>query len=99
LNREEILTSILEPSKQVDAKYANYVIETVDGRVLGGVLKEKTAQRLVLINALGKELVIPAQDVEFFERQDKSMMPDLQVRDMTAQQVADLLAFIRGNSP
>jgi putative heme-binding domain-containing protein len=99
LNRKEILTSILEPSKQVDAKYANYVIETVDGRVLGGVLKEKTAQRLVLINALGKELVIPAEDVEFFERQDKSMMPDLQVRDMTAQQVADLLAFIRGNSP
>ncbi len=88
----------MEPSKQIDAKYAHYVIETVDGRVLGGVLKEKTAQRLVLVNAQGKEIVIPAQDVDFFERQDKSMMPDLQVRDMTAQQVADLLAFIRGNS-
>jgi len=98
LNREEILTSILEPSKQIDAKFAHYVIETVDGRVLGGVLKEKTAQRLVLVNAQGEELIIPAQDVDFFERQDKSMMPDLQVRDMTAQQVADLLAFIRSNS-
>jgi len=98
LNREEILTSILDPSKQIDAKYAHYVIETVDGRVLSGVLKEKTAQRLVLVNAQGEELIIPAQDVDFFERQDKSMMPDLQVRDMTAQQVADLLAFIRGNS-
>jgi putative heme-binding domain-containing protein len=98
LNREEILTSILDPSKKIDAKYAHYVIETVDGRVLSGVLKEKTAQRLVLVNALGEELIIPAQDVDFFERQDKSMMPDLQVRDMTAQQVADLLAFIRGNS-
>jgi len=98
LNRAEILTSILEPSKQIDAKYAHYVIETIDGRVLGGVLKEKTAQRLVLVNAQGKEIVIPAQDVDFFERQDKSMMPDLQVRDMTAQQVADLLAFIRSDS-
>ena len=98
LNRAEILTSILEPSKQIDAKYAHYVIETVDGRVLGGVLKEKTSQQLVIVNAQGKELIIPAQDVDFFERQDKSMMPDLQVRDMTAQQVADLLAFISGNS-
>jgi len=98
LNRDEILTSILDPSREIDAKYAHYVIETVDGRVLGGVLKEKTTQRLVLINAQGAELVIPAQDVDFFERQDKSMMPDLQVRDMTAQQVADLLAFIRGNN-
>ncbi|MBT4692106.1 MAG: c-type cytochrome, partial [Planctomycetaceae bacterium] len=97
LNRAEILTSILEPSKQIDAKYAHYVIETVDGRVLGGVLKEKTPQRLVIVNAQGKELVISAQDVDFFERQDKSIMPDLQVRDMTAQQVADLLAFIRSN--
>jgi len=98
LSREEILTSILEPSKQIDAKYAHYVIETVDGRVHGGVLKEKTAQRLVLVNAQGEELIIPTQDVDFFERQDKSMMPDLQVRDMTAQQVADLLALIRRNS-
>jgi putative heme-binding domain-containing protein len=98
LNREEILASILDPSAKIDAKYAHYIIETVDGRVLGGVLKEKTPQRLVLINAQGTEVVIPAQDVDFFERQDKSMMPDLQVRDMTAQQVADLLAFIRANS-
>ncbi len=98
LNRAEILTSILEPSKQIDAKYAHYVIETVDGRVLGGVLKEKTAQQLIIVSAQGKELIIPAQDVDFFERQDKSMMPDLQVRDMTAQQVADLLAFISDKS-
>ena len=98
LNREEILTSILDPSRQIDAKYAHYVIETVDGRVLGGVLKEKTPQRLVLINAQGEEVIIAIQNVDFLERQDKSMMPDLQVRDMTAQQVADLLAFIRGNS-
>ena len=98
LNREEILTSILDPSRQIDAKYAHYVIETVDGRVLGGVLKEKTPQRLVLINAQGEEVIIATQNVDFLERQDKSMMPDLQVRDMTAQQVADLLAFIRGNS-
>jgi len=52
----------------------------------------------VLINAQGEEVIIATQNVDFLERQDKSMMPDLQVRDMTAQQVADLLAFIRGNS-
>ena len=94
LNRQEVLASILQPSAKVDNKYANYVVETVDGKVLAGVLKEKTATQLLLVDALGKDLVIDASDVEFLERQDKSMMPDLQVKDLTAQQLADLMQFI-----
>jgi hypothetical protein len=32
--------------------------------------------------------------VELLVRQPKSLMPDLLLRDMTAEQVADLLAFL-----
>jgi hypothetical protein len=37
---------------------------------------------------------IPADDVEQLATQPKSLMPELLLRDMTAQQVADLLAFL-----
>ena len=36
-----------------------------------------------------------SSEVDFVERQDKSLMPDLQIKDLTAQQVADLVEFIK----
>jgi len=34
------------------------------------------------------------KEVELLVRQQKSLMPDLLLRDMTRQQVADLLAYL-----
>jgi hypothetical protein len=37
---------------------------------------------------------IPSQHIEQLVPQRQSLMPDLLVRDMTAQQVADLLTYL-----
>ena len=37
---------------------------------------------------------VPAGQVERMIRSDRSMMPDLLLRDLTAQQAADLLDFL-----
>jgi hypothetical protein len=37
---------------------------------------------------------VPVDQVELLVRQPQSLMPDLLLRDMTRQQVADLLAFL-----
>ncbi len=49
---------------------------------------------MVLKDARNKRTVIAAADVEVMVRQQKSLMPDLLLRDMTAAQVADLLAYL-----
>ncbi len=94
LDRRAVLESIVRPSAKVDAKYASYVIETVKGQVYSGVIKTRDASQIVIVDAQGKVTTVAADDVDFLERQDKSIMPDLQVKDLTAQQVADLVAFI-----
>jgi len=48
----------------------------------------------VLKDATGKEIRILAGDVELMVQQRKSLMPELLLRDMTAQQVADLLEYL-----
>ena len=93
-SRAQILESILEPSKTIDPKYQMWLIETSQGFVHTGILVERTAEGITLRNAEGNEVRVATKDVEQFAAQPKSLMPELQLRDMTADQVADLLAFL-----
>jgi putative heme-binding domain-containing protein len=90
----EMLTHLLEPTRFIDAKYVPYVLETTGGLVHSGLLLEKTDTEIVLKNAQNKEVRVPAGDVESLVSQQKSLMPELLLREMTPQQAADLLAFL-----
>jgi len=93
-NRAELLESILEPSKRIDPKYVTYLAETNEGRLLTGLLLKRDAQETILRDAQNKEIRIPAEQIEQLVPQGRSLMPELLLRDMTAQQVADLLAYL-----
>ena len=95
---EQLLTNILNPSQTIDPQFRTYVVETTEGRVYTGVLRERTADAIALVDAQGKERRLPADDVEFISPQPTSLMPDLLLRDMTAQDVADLLAYLQAES-
>ena len=95
-SRAQILESILEPSKFIDPKYIAYFVETTDGQVQTGLLAEKNDKEVVLRNAGDKEFRIPAKKVATLAPQSKSLMPELLLRDLTAEQAADLLEFLAG---
>ena len=92
--RAQILESILQPSKKIEPKWLTYVIETAQGRVHTGLLVKKDDKEVILKDAKDKLIRVAADDVEVMAAQQKSLMPDLLVRDMTARQVADLTAFL-----
>lgn len=92
--REQLLESILFPSKRIDPKYITQLVETTAGKVITGLLVDSNAKETILKDAQGKEIRIPRNQIELSAPQQKSMMPELLLQDMTAQQVADLLAFL-----
>ncbi|MFO0899490.1 MAG: PVC-type heme-binding CxxCH protein [Pirellulales bacterium] len=92
--RAALLETILEPSKAIAPEYVPYLVETTDGRVLLGFLAEKTDQHVVLKDAKGDTVRLAAGDVESMQPQRTSLMPELVLRDITAQDAADLLAFL-----
>lgn len=96
LDRPKLLESILQPSLTIDPKFATYLVETADGLVHSGLLVLRTEAEVVLQSADGKEIRVPASGIERFAPQQKSLMPDLLLQEMTAQQVADLLEFLSG---
>ncbi|MBM4076241.1 MAG: c-type cytochrome [Planctomycetes bacterium] len=93
-SREQLLESLLEPSKRIDPKYVTYVAEIDDGRVVTGLLVKKDDMEVVLKDGQSKEVRVPAGHVERLVPQRQSLMPDLLLRDMTAGQVADLLEYL-----
>lgn len=93
-NREQLLESIVEPSKNIEPAYVTHLVATSSGAVHTGLLVRKSDAEVVLKDGQGKILTIPAADVESMGTQRTSLMPDLLLRDMTPQEAADLLAFL-----
>jgi putative heme-binding domain-containing protein len=93
-NRAQLLETILDPSRSIEKQYVTYVLETRRGAVHTGLLLEQTAGHVKLRDATNKEIVVAADDVELLVPMQKSLMPELQLRDMSVQQAADLLEFL-----
>lgn len=93
-DKAALLEQMLEPSKTIDPVYTTYLLETTDGRVISGLAVETNAAGVVLKDAQGKSTRLAKGEIERMVPQTRSLMPELLLRDMTAQQVADLLAFL-----
>lgn len=93
-SHREILESLLFPSRRIDAKYASYLIETVSGKLLTGMLVERNAQSIVFRDGEGRAIELNADEVEAMHPSRTSIMPEGQLANLTAQQAADLLAFL-----
>jgi putative heme-binding domain-containing protein len=92
--REDILESILEPSRRVEPKYAAYLAQTTDGQAFTGLLVKRDDKVVVLRDAQNKEIVLTAKKVEQLQPAAKSLMPDGQLAGLTAQEAADLLEYL-----
>ncbi|MGE0378549.1 MAG: hypothetical protein AB7Q45_24345, partial [Planctomycetaceae bacterium] len=93
-DRTRLLDTILNPSKEIDPKYRVHLAQTADGRVYTGLLVEQTDTHVTLKDAEDKTRRLDRADIEQLVPQQTSLMPDLLLRDLTAQQVADLLAYL-----
>ena len=93
----ELLESLLKPSLKIDPKFATYQVITIDGKVYSGLLLNKENDPVTLrVLQQGKPTTIriPKDDIDQLSMQRKSLMPDRMLRDLTAQQAADLVAFL-----
>ena len=93
--RSEMLQHALNSSLKIDDKFATYIVVTNDGRVVSGLKVEDNATGVVLKTAERKTIRIARDDIDEIQKSKKSLMPDRILSDLTAQEAADLLAYIR----
>ncbi len=94
-NLDYILLNSVDPSYDVPEGYQMVLIQTVDGRLINGVIAEEDNQRVVLKTVEQPTLVIAKDDIEARSVSPKSMMPDGQLDQMKKQEVIDLIKYLR----
>jgi putative membrane-bound dehydrogenase-like protein len=92
--RRALLETILDPSKAIAPEYIVHLVETTGGEVHAGFIVEQNDSELVLKNVEGKSIRVPKTEVATTQPQKQSMMPELVLQDITAQDAADLLAYL-----
>lgn len=94
-NLDYILLNSVDPSYDVPDGYKMVLIQTVDGRLLNGVVAEEDARRVVLKTVEQPQVVISKEDIEARKISAKSMMPDGQLEQMKPQEMLDLIKYLR----
>ncbi len=92
--KEQLLVSLLDPSRQVSPDFLAYTLVTGDGEVLTGLLVSETPGSVTLRRTDASEEIVPRSNIDVLKAAGKSIMPDGFEQKLTVQDVADLLDFL-----
>jgi putative membrane-bound dehydrogenase-like protein len=96
--KEELLTSILNPSFAIEPRFVNYVITTKDGRMYDGVIANETPGSITLRGGSddGLDETILRKNVAEVRASSVSLMPEGLEKDLSKNDLADIIAYLRG---
>jgi putative membrane-bound dehydrogenase-like protein len=95
-SREALLAKILNPSRSVADGYELRVVQRRSGGTVAGVIAAETSVTVTLRNAGQPDVTIPRSDIESITASNVSVMPSVFERQIDERQMADLIAFLRG---
>jgi putative membrane-bound dehydrogenase-like protein len=94
LDEAALLDSILNPSAGIVLGYDTWLLETDDGLLHSGFMLADS-DTIVLKDTRGERITLEASEVVGRHKQTLSTMPQGVATDMTAQELRDLIAFLR----
>src|SRR5262249_26407316 len=94
-SREQLLTDILDPSREVDPRYVNYQVTDKAGRTFTGMIVAETASSITLRRAEKAEDVLLRGNIDVIEATAKSLMPEGLEMQLSKQDVADVIAYLQ----
>jgi putative heme-binding domain-containing protein len=93
-SRRDLLTAVIEPSRDVPERYQAQVVATHDGELFTGMIVYEAVDSLILQVSADQTLRIPVDRISSRRRAVASMMPNGLLDRLTDPQVADLFAFL-----
>ena len=92
-NLDYVLQNALDPSAAVGNAYQMTTIITTAGRVISGIVLEKTGSA-VTIQTANERVVLSLDDVEETKLSTISMMPDGLLQKLSKEEVRDLIVYL-----
>ncbi len=95
-NDKDLLESIVVPSASFVRSYEPVQVTRLDGRTHSGILKKDAPDEVVLAVSATEEVRILRAEIDVFKPGTVSVMPAGLEKQITKQELADLLAFLKG---
>jgi len=92
--REEILESILDPSRRIVDGYKLAWLELDDGRTLFGLVKGEERGELLLYDTQGELVRVEKSSIESRGTSERSIMPDGLSQLLSKEDLSDLLEWL-----
>jgi len=92
---ETLLIDVLDPSRQVTPDFAAYEVTTSGGDTWVGMISSETATRMTLRLAGSPDVSVARSQIREIRPTGRSLMPDGLEQGLRAQDLADLLGFLR----
>jgi putative membrane-bound dehydrogenase-like protein len=91
---EGILTQILDPNREVNPAYMNYVILTEEGRALSGMIRAETATSITLMRGQDQSDTVLRKNIDEMQSTGQSIMPAGLEKQIGKQSMADLIEYL-----
>jgi putative heme-binding domain-containing protein len=89
-----LLVAILDPNRALETKFVSYTAQTSDGLTHTGMLVDESGASITLLGQENKRSIIPRGELEAIESTGKSLMPEGLEKDLSEQDLADVMAFV-----
>jgi putative heme-binding domain-containing protein len=88
-----ILQNMVDPNAVIPNEYRSSTVETKDGRVLTGIVKQQDGNSLTILTA-NETLALPRKEIQSQQQSELSMMPEGLLAALSDQEVRDLIYYL-----
>ena len=96
-NRRDLLEALVFPSSSIVRGYEPVSVELEDGRVISGIISSESADEIVLSPDAQKTFHLARTSIVAIQPSNVSPMPNGLATLLSAQEMADLLAFLQSD--
>ncbi len=96
---DALVPAILDPNRAIEDAYHEYTLITADGRQLSGLVEAETGAAVRLLGPDGKSYDVPRSEIDVLQSTGRSLMPEGLEKDLTPQDLVDVIALLRINRP
>jgi putative membrane-bound dehydrogenase-like protein len=94
--KEELLTSILNPSYAIEPQFTNYIVTTKDGGLHDGIIANETPGTITLRGGSAQDETLLRKNIVDTRASSISVMPDDLEKSLSRQDLADVISYLRG---
>jgi putative membrane-bound dehydrogenase-like protein len=93
-NLDYLLENVVDPSASVAQEYRMQVVQTVDGRIMTGLVESEGERSITVVNA-DDRFVIPLGDIEQRTKSEVSVMPNGLLEPLSDREIRDLFGYLQ----